>query len=183
MTPLPLQVGAEDLVRRTLYALGSDVLAALPRILAGLLFLALAAVVVKLLMVLVHAALRRTLPGNSPVYRRFVGGMVALFLWFGVALSFLSIVGLQVIAGALGTASGFLALGVAYALSGMLADAVAGVYLLRDPDFAPGDEVTVGDMTGTVRSIELRKTRFAVEGDTVVRANAEIEKRWRKLED
>jgi len=183
MTPLPLQVGAADLVRRTLYALGSDVLSALPQILAGLLFLVLAAVVVKLVMVAVRATLRRALPGDSPVYRRFVAGMVALLLWFGVALSFLSIVGLGQIAAALGTASGFLALGVAYALSGMIADAVAGIYLLRDPDFAPGDEVTVGDMTGTVRSIELRKTRFSVDGDTVVRSNAEIEKRWRRRED
>ena len=182
MSPVAFQVGTEELVVRTLRALGADVLSALPRILGGIVFLVLAAVVLKLLMVVVRAALRRALPGDSPVYRRFVAGLVALFLWFGVALSFLSIVGLGQLAAALGTASGFLALGVAYALSGMLADAVAGVYLLRDPDFAPGDEVTVGDMTGTVRAIELRKTRFDVDGDTVVRANAEIEKRWRKLD-
>jgi len=65
----------------------------------------------------------------------------------------------------------------------MIADAVAGVYLLRDPDFMSGDEVTVEDMTGTVETIELRKTRFDVGGDTVVRGNADIEKRWVKHED
>jgi len=104
--------------------------------------------------------LRRAFPGESPVYRQFIGTVVAAFLWFAVGLSFLSLVGLTVIAGALGTATGFLALGVSYALSGMLADAVAGVYLLRDPDFQPGDTVTVDDVTGEVVAIELRKTRL-----------------------
>lgn len=85
-----------------------------------------------------------------------------VFLCFGVGLSFLSIVGLTAIAASLGTATGFLALGVSYALSGMLADAVAGVYLLRDPDFMPGDRV---------------------DEDTMVRGNAEIEKKWTKLDD
>lgn len=181
MPAVTLQIDAGGVVVRTLGALGSDLLAALPRILAGVLFLLVAAVGVKLLVVVVRFVLRRALPDDSPEYHRFVAGIVALFLWFGVALAFLSIVGFGEIAAALGTASGFLALGVAYALSGMIADAVAGIYLLRDPDFSPGDEVTVGDMTGQVEAIELRKTRFSVDGDTVVRANADIEKRWRKL--
>lgn len=176
----PLQFGVQDVVLRTLRALAGDVLAALPRLLAGAVFLVLAAIAVKLVMALVRRGLERALPKESPVYRRFLAGGVALFLWFGVALVFLSVVGLGELAAALGTASGFLALGVAYALSGMIADAVAGIYLLRDPDFTPGDEVTVGDMTGTVQSIELRKTRFETEGDTIVQANAEIEKRWRR---
>ena len=181
MVPAQVGFGARDVVVRTLRALAGDVLSVLPRLLAALIFLVLAVVVVKVLMAVVRSVLARALPDESPVYRRFVAGLVALFLWFGVALSFLSIVGLGEIAASLGTASGFLALGVAYALSDMIEDAVAGVYLLRDPDFNPGDEVTVGDMTGRVEAIELRKTRFTVEGDVVVRGNADIEKRWRKL--
>ena len=180
MLPVPAQVDAGDLVVRTIYALGADVLAALPRLLAGIVFLVLAALGIKLVMAVFRGFLRRALPSESPVYRQFVSTVVALFLWFGVALAFLSVVGLGGIAASLGTASGFLALGVAYALSDMIEDAVAGVYLLRDPDFSPGDEVTVGDMTGVVAAIELRKTRFTVDGDTVVRGNADIEKRWLK---
>ena len=180
MLPVPAQVAVGELVLRTLYALGADVLAALPRLLAGLVFLVLAALGIELVMAVFRSFLRRALPAESPVYRQFVSTVVALFLWFGVALAFLSVVGLGEIAASLGTASGFLALGVAYALSDMIEDAVSGVYLLRDPDFNPGDEVTVGDMTGEVAAIELRKTRFAVDGDTVVRGNADIEKRWRK---
>ncbi|PSQ45976.1 hypothetical protein BRD17_00250 [Halobacteriales archaeon SW_7_68_16] len=135
-------------------------------------------------MTVVRHLLPRVLPGESTVYRRFVATIVAAFLWFGAILSFLSVVGLDEIAASLGTASGFLALGVSYALSEMIADAVAGVYLLRDPDFNAGDTVTVGDMTGVVEAIELRKTRFRLDdGDIVIRGNADIEERWTKRED
>ncbi|MBX0323511.1 mechanosensitive ion channel family protein [Halomicroarcula sp. F13] len=161
----------------------TDVQTVLPDLITGLVFLVIAAVTIKVVMFAVRAILEQALPGEAPVYRQFIATIVLVFLWFGVALSFLSIVGLTLVAASLGTATGFLALGVSYALSGMIADAVAGVYLLRDPDFNPGDTVTAGDTTGEVTAIELRKTRFDVEGDTVVRANADIEKRWTKVSD
>jgi small-conductance mechanosensitive channel len=159
-----------------------NIAGALPDILAGLVFLALAAIAVKVLVSIARAVLKRAFP-SQPVYAQLGTTLTSIALWFGVLLAFLSAVGLPEIAAALGTASGFLALGVSYALSGMLADAVAGIYLLRDPDFNPGDEVVAGDVTGTVHSIELRKTRFDVGDDRVVRANAEVEKKWTKKPD
>jgi len=154
---------------------------AVPTVVVGVVFLVLAALFVKLVLTVLKAVLARTMGGQSPVYRQFLTTVVAVFLWFGVGLSTLSVVGLEGIAASLGTAAGFVALGVSYATSDMIADAVAGVYLLRDPDFEAGDTVRVGDMEGVVRSIELRKTRFAVGDDTVVRGNADIEARWTKV--
>ncbi|PSQ38178.1 hypothetical protein BRD13_07025 [Halobacteriales archaeon SW_5_70_135] len=184
---VPLQSDAGDLVERAIVdavdSFADSVLGAAPKILSGILFLVLAAVLVKAVMWVVRRLLRRVIDDDADVYRQFVATVVAVFLWFGVGLAFLSVVGLNEIAAALGTASGFLALGVSYALSEMIADAVAGVYLLRDPDFNPGDTVTAGDTTGTVERIELRKTRIDVEGDTVVRANGEIEQRWTHIDE
>lgn len=176
---LPLQ---GDIARGTIDAFLADLQAAVPRLLAGLLFLLVAWVLVKLVLTVLRAVLERTPVFESPVYRQAVVTVVGIFLWFGVLLGFLATVGLPSIAASLGTATGFVALGVSYAASEPIADAVAGVYLLRDPDFMPGDRVTVGDMTGVVRSIELRKTRFGVDGDLVVRGNAEVERHWRKLD-
>ncbi|MFB6073028.1 MAG: mechanosensitive ion channel domain-containing protein [Halobacterium sp.] len=132
--------------------------------------------------VAVRAVLGRVFP-RQPIYVQLGGTLTSVALWFGALLAFVAAVGLPEIAAALGTASGFLALGVSYALSGMLADAVAGLYLLRDPEFNPGDEVVAGDVTGTVETVELRKTRFDVDGDRVVRANADVEKKWTKKAD
>lgn len=176
---VPLQ---GDLIADALAAFLANLQAAIPRLLSGLVFLVLAAVVVKVVLFAVKRFLDRALPHREAVYRQFVLTIVAVFLWFGVGLAFLSVVGLPNIAASLGTATGFVALGVAYASSNVIADAVAGVYLLRDPDFMPGDRVDVGGTVGTVRSIELRKTRFDVDGDVLVRGNAEIEKKWTKLQ-
>lgn len=160
----------------------TSVRAALPTIISGIVFLFLAALLVKGILLVLTFLLDRALPGESPVYRQFIATVVGIFLWFAVGLSFLSIVGLEDIAASLGTAAGFVALGVSYATSNMIADAVAGIYLLRDPDFMPGDRVDVGGTVGVVETIELRKTRLTVDGDTVVRGNAGIEKQWTKLD-
>jgi len=180
MDPVALQ---GDVVGESLEALVGTLVAAIPTVVSGIIFLVFAAVLVKLLTLALRAALARAIPDESAVYRQFVVAVAGTFLWFAVALTFLSIVGLEGIAASLGTAAGFLALGISYALSGMIADAVAGIYLLRDPDFEVGDTVTAGDVTGEVRAIELRKTRLRVEEDTVVRANSEIEKKWTKRAD
>jgi small-conductance mechanosensitive channel len=172
-----------QVLSRTLAELVERITGALPEILSGLLFLVLAAVIVKLIVLGVRLLVERAFPSESPVYRQFVVTVVSLFLWFAVGLSFLSIVGLENIAASLGTAAGFVALGVSYATSGMIADAVAGVYLLRDPDFNAGDRVETEEVTGVVTAIELRKTRFDVDGDTVVVANAAIEDNWTTLNE
>ena len=179
---LPIRSGTA-LVAEAIERFLTDAADALPTVIAGVVFLVVAGVGIKLFAVAFQALLRRTVAGESPVYRQFVSTVAAVFLWFGVGLSFLSIVGLDGIATSLGTAAGFVALGVSYATSEMIADAVAGVYLLRDEDFNPGDTVDVGGTTGIVKSIELRKTRLTVGDDTVVRGNADIEKQWTKIDD
>ncbi|GAB3311198.1 mechanosensitive ion channel family protein [Haloplanus salinarum] len=171
-----------DLVGRALVEFVERLVDTLPTVITGVVFLVLAVLLVKLVLTVLNAVLARTMRGQSPVYRQFLTTVVAVFLWFGVGLSTLSVAGLEGIAASLGTAAGFVALGVSYATSDMIADAVAGIYLLRDPDFEAGDTVRVGDMEGIVRSIELRKTRFDVDGDTVVRGNADIEARWTKVD-
>ena len=171
-------------VREGVAEFAADLAGALPRLLAGAVFLIVAALVVKVLLVLLRRALRRFAPGEENLmYRRFISGVVTAFLWFSVGLSFLTILGMEQVAAALGTASGFLALGVSYALKDIIADAVAGVYLLRDPDLNPGDTVKVDGFTGTVEQIDLRKTRFDVDGDTVVRANTDVEPAWRTVDE
>jgi small-conductance mechanosensitive channel len=173
MAPSLQATGGGDLVEQLL----ADVSASLPKITAGLVFLAVATVAITLALRLFRRALR-TVFREEDIYVQFASTVLGVFLWFGAALTFLSIVGLEQIAAALGTASGFLALGVSYALSGMIADAVAGIYLLRDPDFDPGHRVRIAGTEGTVRSIELRKSRIEVGDDVVIRGNATIEKEW-----
>ena len=160
VAPVQLLTGT---VARTINEFVDSLQTAAPRLLSGLVLLTIAHAAIRLL----TAALRRTLDSVYPADQRPVADLgvtvASIFLWFGVALTLLKIFGMSEIAASLGTAAGFVALGVSYALSNMLGDTVAGVYLLRDPDFNPGDEINADPVTGTVTAIELRKTRFRNE--------------------
>jgi small-conductance mechanosensitive channel len=156
---------------------------AAPRVLTAAVFLTLAYAAIRAVLAVLRAALDRMYPAEQDLVVDLGVAVIGLFLWFGAALALLDILGMGEIAASLGTATGFVALGVSYALSNMIADTVAGVYLLRDPDFNPGDEVVADPVTGTVERIELRKTRFLTdEGDVVVVANRDVEKKWRTVD-
>ncbi|MFB6092435.1 MAG: mechanosensitive ion channel family protein [Haloquadratum sp.] len=171
-----------DTVQQTLTEFGAGIQAAAPKVLSGLAFLAVAYVAIRLLVGVLRRALDAVYPDDQGLVVDLGIAIANVFLWFGAALTLLKIFEMGEIAASLGTAAGFVALGVSYALSNMIADTVAGVYLLRDPDFNSGDEVKSDPVTGTVEAIELRKTRFRnADGDTVVVANRDVEKKWTRL--
>jgi small-conductance mechanosensitive channel len=157
----------------------SGVVTALPRLLAGLVFLSVAYVSIRLILAVTQRVLDRLYPPEQDLIVDLLVAVVGLFLWFGAALALLKIVGMGDVAASLGTATGFIGLGVAFALKEMIADTVAGVYLLRDDDFEEGEVVTTASTTGTIERIDLRKTRLRTHaGELVVVANRDVEKRW-----
>jgi len=173
----PEPVGLEAVIREFV----NGILAAVPKVALGVLFLAIAYVVIKVVVSIVRAFLERVYPESQRLVVNLWVALVGVFLWFGAALALLNVVGLGEVAASLGTASGFIGLGVAFALKEMIADTVAGVYLLRDPDFNVGDVVESASVTGEIVSIDLRKTRLRMEdGDLVVVANRDVEKKWRQ---
>ncbi|WP_018256720.1 mechanosensitive ion channel domain-containing protein [Halomicrobium katesii] len=156
-----------------------DILASIPRLLSGLLFLVLAYLTIKLVLAVVRSVVDRLYRDEEQLVVDLVVTVVGIFLWFGATLGLLKVVGLGDVAASLGTASGFIGLGVAFALKEMIADTVAGVYLLQDEDFSEGDRVETASVTGRLVSIDLRKTRIETgEGNLVVVANRDVEKRW-----
>ncbi|WP_416838275.1 mechanosensitive ion channel domain-containing protein [Haloferax sp. DFSO52] len=173
-----------DTFETTLVEFGNVVRNATPKILTGIVFVGLAYVGIRAILYVLRGVLDGIYPEEQDLVVDLGVAIASVFLWFGAALALLNIVGMTEIAASLGTAAGFIALGVSYALSNMIADTVAGVYLLRDPDFNPGDRVKADPVTGTVTAIELRKTRFeSDEGDTVVVANRDVEKKWTKYDE
>lgn len=105
-------------------------------------------------------------------------------LWFSALLITLSILGFSEIAAALGTAAGFVALGVSLALKDVLSDTVAGVYLAKDPDFNNGDNIEVDGIKGEIKDVGLRKSRIRLEdGNLRVLNNSDAEKKWTLIEN
>ena len=59
---------------------------------------------------------------------------------------------------------------------------MAGISLLRNPDFNPGDRVTAESTSETGTDISSLKSRLEVDnGDRLVLANRDIEKQWIKI--
>lgn len=159
-----------------------SIYAALPNILTGLIFLVFAYIGIRLATDFSRRALYHTY--SEKMIADLIVTVEKVFLWFGTFLVFFNILGMGEIAASLGTATGFIALGIALALKDMLADVVAGVYLLKDQDFNPGDTVKTSDAQGEITSIDLRKTRLELEsGNTMVLANKEVEKKWEKFDE
>lgn len=172
------------IIRRTVVELSEGVEAAIPRLVAGIVFAIVAYVVIRLILSVIGIVLRKYYSERQALVARLGVTIVGVFLWFGAGLVLLNILGFESIAASLGTAVGFIALGVSYALSEMIEDTVSGVYLLQDPDFEVGDQIAIDGMEGAVAAIELRKSRFTLEnGDTVVLANRDVEAEWTKRAD
>ncbi|MFB6242206.1 MAG: mechanosensitive ion channel family protein [Candidatus Nanosalina sp.] len=105
-------------------------------------------------------------------------------MYFSAILIALSLLGFSQIAASMGTAAGFVALGVSFALKDVLSDTVAGVYLAKDPDFNKGDRVEVDGSKGEVTDVGLRKSRIRLEdGNLRVLNNSDVEKKWTRIED
>ena len=174
-------VALAGLLEETATALRDDVATAVPRAVSVVPFTLLAYVGRRVVLSVLRRVLTRMFSDRRELVVQLFVTVVGVFLWFGAALAVPKILGKGEVAVSLGTAAGFVALGVSYALSEMIGDTVAGVYLLRDPDFEVGDRVVVGDIEATVAAIELRESRFVHEnGDATVLANRDVESEWMK---
>lgn len=166
-------------VDTTVTHLADGAVTAIPRLASAVVIVAIALVGITALKWGLRRILRYVYPPEETIVIDLVLIVVSIFLWFGVGLTLLTVLGLEEIAASVGTAVGFIALGVSYALSEMIEDTVSGVYLLRDPDFNAGDHIETDKLTGEVVSIGLRKSRFRTgDGDTAVLANRSVESEW-----
>ena len=128
-----------ELLEETATALRDDVVTAVPRAISAVLLALLAYVGIRVVLSVLRRVLARMFSDGQELVVRLFVTVVGVFLWFGAALAVLKTLGMDEVATSLGTAVGFVALGVSYALSEMIGDTVAGIYLLRNPDFEGGD--------------------------------------------
>ncbi len=156
---------------------------ATPRLVLAALFLLSAAVAVRLVMRRIDSKLT-VVAGNS-AEARFLEVLLRSVLWFGISLVALSLLGFEQLATALGTASGFLALAVAYGMREALSEAIAGLYLINDDRFVRGRRVSTDDETGVIEHVGIRRTKLRTEanGELTVIANNRVEPKWTLHED
>jgi len=168
----------QSLVSELLESLTDAAVDATPRVALALLFLIGAGIAVRLIV----GRLRRRLHlvAGSPAQERTLEFLLRVVLWFGIGLVALALLGFEQLATALGTASGFFALAVAFGLREALGELVAGLYLIKDDRFVQGARISADGETGVVEHIGIRRTTFRSDetGDLTVVANNRIEPKW-----
>lgn len=151
------------------------------RILTALAFLIFASIAIKLASKSLRKLFERKYPEETIV--NLLESLSKGLMWFSATLIALSILGFSQIAAALGTAAGFVALGVSFALKDVLSDTVAGIHLAKDRDFNNGDHVKVDGEEGEITDVGLRKSRLKLdEGKVFVINNSDVEKKWTKFD-
>ncbi|MBN1454747.1 MAG: mechanosensitive ion channel [Methanomicrobia archaeon] len=113
------------------------------------------------------------LPADAQVFVRKT--LVYLFV-FGVLMYIIQALDLGAIFYPVMGASVLVGAALALAVKDILADAVAGFFLLTDEHFNIGDEITTQGYRGEIIDVTLRKTRLkTADGTIIVLANGKID--------
>lgn len=148
-----------------------------PRVVSAIVVGVVGVILIKVLTLSLRRAVVRA--GRGDDVARLSSIVVGIFFYYSLSLAVIAILGLNELAASLGSAVGFIGLGVAYALKDVISDVVAGVYLMRDPDFTVGSRVVTGDGEGVVADVGIRKSRIdTAEGDRLVLSNSSVDKKW-----
>ena len=93
---------------------------------------------------------------------------VVYILWFIAIMSIMAELNLEKILMPIIGASVFIGAAVALAVKNILADALAGVFLLLDRHFNIGDQIETMKYKGEIIDVTLRKTRVKIDDGTIV---------------
>ncbi len=112
-------------------------------------------------------------PSFVTVISKLTGWVVlALFVMSAATALFPSVQPVDVLAGL-----GFFSVAVGFAFQDILENLLSGVLLLFRQPFRSGDQVTIGELSGTVQAITIRETRIKTfDGQLVIIPNRDVYK-------
>lgn len=168
----------QSLTESLIQSIGEAAVEATPRLVLAAGFLLLAVAAIRLIIGRARGYVATVV--GDPAQQRLLELSVRTVLWFVVGLVTLALLGYEQLATALGTASGFIALGVAFALRQALSEMIAGLYLIEDEQFIQGQRITTDSETGIIKHVGLRRTKLRTDQgqNLTVIANDRIESKW-----
>ncbi|QWC85802.1 mechanosensitive ion channel family protein [Nocardioidaceae bacterium] len=151
---------------------GLDLL--LTRVIAALVLLVLAYALGKLVAAGLHAYFKpRQTPSFARVISKLVGWFVSLLLVAAaIVMLFPSVSPVNMLAGL-----GFFSVAAAFAFQDILENLLSGLLLILRQPFRSGDQIDVGEVSGTVEAISIRETRLRTfDGQLVLIPNRDVYK-------
>jgi small-conductance mechanosensitive channel len=131
-----------------------------------------------LAIIAINKSLRKGLATTKlpPDAQVFIRKTSVYLLVFGVLMYIIQALNLSAVFYPVMGASVLVAAALALAVKDILADAVAGLFLLTDEHFNIGDEITTQGHRGEIIDVTLRKTRLkTADGTIIVLANGKID--------
>ncbi len=96
-------------------------------------------------------------------------------VYFIVAMNIIVLLGLGVTAQSIVATAGIGGLAIGFGAQNLVRDMITGFFILFEDQYAVGDFVNIGDITGTVEDIELRITKIrGFKGDLTIIPNGQV---------
>ncbi len=115
----------------------------------------------------------KTKKGGEESMVRMISRIAKAFLWLVVALTAMSLLGLNISTLVAGMGVGGIA--IAFAIQRILSDLFSSFSIYFDKPFIEGDFIRVGDKWGTVEKIGIKSTRIrALQGEEIIFSNKEL---------
>lgn len=150
----------------------NDCLALVPRIIRCIQIITITLVIITVILAIVRKIFFKTQRGIT------VGGLICnLIRWLtAIVLVIVVLAVWGVNTGALITGAGVITLVVGLGMQSLIADVVAGLFIIFENEFNIGDIITVDDFRGEVVSIGIRTTKLEAVGNIKIYNNSDIRK-------
>lgn len=148
----------------------NDLMALVPKIIFSLRFITILLIVVTVILLIVKKVFSRSQRGIT------VGGLIMNLIRWITAIVLILVVLYQwgVDATAIITGAGVLTLVIGLGMQSLIADVVAGLFIVFENEFNVGDWLTIDDFYGQVISIGIRTTKLKSYGNIKIINNNEI---------
>ena len=149
----------------------NDLMALIPRVIMSMRFITILLVIVTIALVIVKKFFNKTPRGIT------VGGLIMNLIRWLTAIVLILVVLYQwgVDATALITGAGVVTLVIGLGMQSLIADVIAGLFIVFENEFNVGDWITVDGFRGQVESIGIRTTRLKVLGNIKIINNNAIQ--------
>ena len=136
----------------------TNIMTYLPKLPSALIILGLGSILIDFLNRMVTRIMKKFHLDEALI--GFVKGFITFACWVFLVAIIFAVMGLPQISVAFSGSIALILVGVASNANSMIQDLLAGIFLIADHDFTVGAKVKVNNISGTVTSLDIKKTKI-----------------------
>lgn len=148
----------------------NNIMEYLPKVPSAIIVLAFGSLLIKMLKKIADRVMHRLRLEEDII--GYIQAFLTFACWVFLISVIFAIMGFPQISVAFSGSIALILVGVASNANSMIQDLLAGIFLIADPDFKVGAQVSVNNISGTVVSLDIKKTKIRdAEGNIYVVSN------------